>query len=142
MQTTYSLIITDDDADDRFLCQQAFSDIGSAENLLLLSSGNDLLHYLDKLDGPSYPKLIVLDYNMPVINGEQTLLQLREHSKYEPIKIAFYSSGMTSQLQQRLYKLGAYKCYYKPSSLKELRSFAIELKDLVVPGEKRLATSE
>lgn len=131
MLAGYPLIIADDDADDRFLCQQAFSDIGSAEKLLLLSSGNDLLKYLDTLKDELYPQLVLLDYNMPVINGEETMMQLRKNARYSAIKVAFYSSGMTIQLQAHLYALGAYKCFNKPSSLQSLREFAYELKSLV-----------
>lgn len=130
----YSLIIVDDDEDDRFLCEHVFAQSVWKDHVLLLDSGEDLLNYLANLPSTDYfPALILLDYNMPRYNGEEVYRQLQSRADYSSIKVAFYSSGMTNSLKKRLAVLQPTGYFLKPANAKEFLQLAEQLYVMAQP---------
>jgi CheY-like chemotaxis protein len=116
----FSVFLADDDADDRFLFQEALAQLKSATiGLTSFSSGLQLMSHLAVGKNP-LPKLIFLDLNMPVKNGFACLKEIREDEKLKNLNIIIYSTS--SQFKDILDTLnkGANLYFTKPASFPEL----------------------
>ncbi|MES1219540.1 MAG: response regulator [Bacteroidota bacterium] len=121
-----SLIVVEDDPDDQYFLMSAFEEIGFAPFVHWLNSTTELLKCLHELreSGTGYPYTILLDYNMPVMNGEEILVKLKKDEDYKRIPLLIYSTGMNNGLMERLTALGADGCYFKANSAEEVIEFA------------------
>jgi len=135
MKTSKNLvIIVDDDADDRMLCQEHFGGSDGDYELVLLSSGEELFTYLDSIAHHTcLPRLVVLDYNMPKMTGGEVLLKLRRQERYAALKVALYSSGMSSQLQKCVMGLQVAQCFNKPASVEEFTRMEAAIRTIIQP---------
>ena len=79
----FVVLIADDDEDDCLLVGKAFQEIGIAHDLHFVGDGRELLDYLcnkgDFADPGKYPRpnLILLDLNMPRIDGREALARIK-----------------------------------------------------------------
>jgi CheY-like chemotaxis protein len=65
------------------------------------------------------PNLIILDHNMPKMNGTETLGKLKSDSKYADILVVIYSTYSDIRMRQTCEQLGASMVLAKPASMKE-----------------------
>jgi len=121
-----SLIVVEDDPDDQYFLMSAFEEIGFAPYVHWLNSTVQLMECLDALRdaGAGYPHAILLDYNMPVMNGEEVLIKLKSDEDFKFIPLLIYSTGMNNGLMERLNQLGADGSYFKANSAVEVIEFA------------------
>lgn len=142
---SYRILLADDDADDRYLMYQSFKHIGWDEQVKLFDSGKQLMLYLESLTNSVFPKLIVLDFNMPGMNAAEILHHLKRQDKYKDIAVAVYSVDMSETLQQRLLSMGVVSCHKKVVRTDETIALAETFKqlaeniyadssDIIVPG--------
>ena len=92
------IVYVEDDPDDILLMQEAFRDVTGTE-LVALEHGVALLHFLER--ALCFPSLIILDINMPVLNGRETLRSLKQHPLYQQIPVVLFSTG--SNPSERLF---------------------------------------
>jgi CheY-like chemotaxis protein len=111
--TNKTIFLVDDDPDDRVFMNESFLKIKWNENLLLFDSGTQMFDYLTKLDAIHYPCLILLDYHMPKLTGEEMIKMLKLDRRYKNIPIVVYSSEMSASMERSLLALGAAACYKK-----------------------------
>ncbi len=111
--TYKTILIVDDDPDDRVLMNESFLKIKWNENLLLFDSGIVMFDYLAELNAIHYPCLILLDYHMPKLTGEEIIKMLKLDRRYNNIPIVVYSSEMSASMERHLLSLGAAACYRK-----------------------------
>lgn len=93
------VLYADDDADDHELVREAFEAYAHAVELVPFYNGQELLRYLEGLP-PLQPKpcLIILDINMPQLDGKQTLRRLRGMTEFEDLPtVLFTTSTMPSE---------------------------------------------
>jgi CheY-like chemotaxis protein len=95
MATSNKVILhIDDDADDREMLSIAFHDINANVQVVEKENGLAGLQYLcDAKVAGKLPCLIVLDVNMPFLDGKQTLAKIREHASLDGLKILVYTSS-------------------------------------------------
>jgi CheY-like chemotaxis protein len=65
------------------------------------------------------PNLIVLDINMPKMNGAETLNAIKMDERFKHIPVVIYSTSINPVEKDRCLSLGAHSYMIKPSSLKE-----------------------
>jgi CheY-like chemotaxis protein len=87
------VLYADDDADDRDLVKQAFTKYKKIE-LKLFNNGVELLQYIySSQSTASLPCLIILDINMPRMNGKEVLRNLRCMKDVEDIPVVLFSTS-------------------------------------------------
>jgi CheY-like chemotaxis protein len=88
------VLYADDDSDDLELIREAFDEFSAIIELLTFKDGIELLGYLKSLK-PLQPKpcLIILDINMPVLDGKQTLIRLRAMTDFEEVPVMLFSTS-------------------------------------------------
>ena len=119
------VILVDDDEDDRFLFQQAFRPYTAKYLLQTLENGAELFRLLD--DSIVLPALIILDLNMPLIDGFEVLAWLRTHAAYALIPIVILTTSAAETDRQRAQNLGANRFLTKPPTLQDLAKLVARL---------------
>jgi len=70
------VLCVDDDPDDRELIRNAIFKVDPSYTVVYATNGKEALQYLSLQDGKDLPCLVILDINMPVMDGKQTLIEL------------------------------------------------------------------
>ncbi len=125
MQDRYKIPITilicDDDEDDRMLTQQALERAHISNALRFVVDGEDLLDYLHQR-GPyagetgeaPRPGLILLDLNMPKMGGREALRLIKADPTLSDIPIVVLSTSSRDEDITRSYQLGVNSFITKP----------------------------
>lgn len=129
------IFLVEDDADDRFMMQQAFADANFANSVQMFSSSEFFLSYISTItDESNLPTLFVLDFNMPIINGGELLVKLKQLDRLKEIPVVLYSTGMRPILKETLIANGAKDCFEKALDYKDLCRQAKTLRLLAEGG--------
>lgn len=104
------ILICDDDADDRFLAQEAFREAGVDATLEFTDTAEGLE---DRLRA-SPPKLVLLDLNMPRVDGRQALERLRAADLLEKIPVVVVTTSGAREDVDLCMRLGARSFIRKP----------------------------
>ena len=87
------VLYADDDPDDRDLLAEAFNEYSSDVELITFENGIDLLSFISHDPQELPPCLIILDINMPGINGKQVLKSIRGNSNFVDIPVVLFSTS-------------------------------------------------
>ena len=120
-----SILIADDDADDRYLLETAFFEKGYQEKIEFVENGVEVLNYLanikvDENNRKDYPKFVLLDLNMPKKDGREVLKEMKEHAEYKSIPVIVFTTTKNENEIRRCYELGANTYIIKPVSFDAL----------------------
>jgi len=86
------VLYADDDQDDIALVTDAFSEYANIE-LKTFPDGIALLNHVRHQPGNVKPCLVMIDINMPKMNGKQVLVELRDISGYEEVPVVLFSTS-------------------------------------------------
>lgn len=112
--------MVDDDPEELILIEEALLDVG--QKIHYEENGVDALKFLNKCQ--VLPCLIVLDLNMPRLNGTETLVRLKSNDKFKDIKVVIYSTSVNVIEKDNCINLGAHSYLVKPLSYAETLSTA------------------
>jgi two-component system response regulator len=108
------VLYIDDDIDDRFLLSTSFAEARAKADLVCTSGPEEAFSYLNSLDENSLPSLIVLDLNMPKINGRETLSYLKSTPAFADIPVVILSTSSSNTEKEACKNLGAASYVEKP----------------------------
>jgi CheY-like chemotaxis protein len=126
-----SVLLADDDIDDREMFEEILADNQEVSLAGSVENGQELLSFLVNLDPRSLPDLIVLDHNMPKLNGIQTLQALKRNETYRHIPVVIFSTYCDNKLISEGTRLGASLVYTKPSSFREYENMITTFLDII-----------
>ncbi|MVM28437.1 response regulator [Spirosoma sp. HMF4905] len=112
------VFVADDDEDDRYLLAIAFQQHSPQCRLLFAQDGRALLDELEQ--ARTLPCLILLDLNMPRLNGFETLQLIRAHPLYQDVPIVMLTTSDLAEDRQRAQALGATAFITKPLNASRL----------------------
>ena len=113
--TAKRVMLVEDDPDDRELFVIFYSRRKDIALLPSVGNGVELINYLQNVSSDQeLPDLIVLDQNMPMMNGKQTLGYLKSSKRFAKIPAVIYSTYTDSSLIIECTKLGANMVAVKP----------------------------
>ena len=128
MKDNLSLLIVDDDADDRQLFVEAVKEIDTRIECIAAKDGQQALEML-KNSRDHLPDLIFLDLRMPRFNGRRCLLEIKNDERLRHIPVIIYTTSRELNESRELKDLGAVHFISKPNNPDEiyfLLSFALE----------------
>jgi CheY-like chemotaxis protein len=112
-----TILMADDDADDRELAREALAESRVLNELHAVSDGAELLEFLRHegryADAPR-PDLILLDLNMPKLDGREALGALKNDPKLRSIPVVILTTSHAEEDVVRSYDLGANSFISKP----------------------------
>ncbi len=114
------ILIAEDDEDDREFIKLAFEKVSAKHRLHIADNGQEAINYLLLLPKNDLPCLIVLDLNMPVLNGLQTLETLNKNPKFHKIPKVIFSTSDSVEDKARCLSKGATEYMVKPSDMTEI----------------------
>ncbi|WP_133997408.1 response regulator [Dinghuibacter silviterrae] len=130
METKKRILLADDDREDQFIIAEAFEEIGVKDILHFVENGEHVLAWLETCAAEgTLPELIVLDLNMPKMNGTQTLLRLKEDERFRHIPVIIYSTSLNNIERDECIRLGAHSYVIKGITFNECKNIAKTLYD-------------
>ena len=126
MKKTYNVLIVDDDEDDQFLIKIAFEKDSAQYNLRFASDGRDVLENI--ISPQVLPDLVLLDLNMPVMNGFDVLMHLKSSPIYRHVPVVVLTTSANENDINRAYELGANTFITKPSNHQALVELAEQIR--------------
>ena len=140
-----TILMADDDADDRQLTKEAFEEARLANDLRFVEDGEELMDYLlrrgkyvDPASSPR-PAILLLDLNMPKKDGREALKEIKAHPQLRQIRVIVLTTSKAEEDVYRSYDISATSFITKPVKfdalvevVKALGKYWLEIVDL--PG--------
>ena len=121
-----TILMADDDPDDRLLVEDAFAEIRLDNPLDFVEDGVGLMDYLHRrgaythLVGTPLPGLILLDLNMPRKDGREALNEIKRDETLRKIPIVVLTTSKADEDLLASYQLGANSFIVKPVTFDKL----------------------
>jgi len=121
-----TILVAEDDADDRLLLKDAFDENRLSNDLRFVENGEELLAYLRREgsfadpDEAPYPGLILLDLNMPKMDGREALRMIKTDPQHQRIPIVVLTTSKAEEDVLRTYDLGVSSFITKPVTFEGL----------------------
>lgn len=124
-QKQFTILIANDDEDTRFLMQEALREVRSAIRSEFVENGEQVLDYLyrrGEYAGSNWdrPDLILLDLNMPRLDGREALTLIRYDPDLQQIPVVILTTSHRSGDILLCYRLGANSFISKPVTFEGL----------------------
>ena len=141
MQLTRSdklqLLLIEDNPADSNLVEEALAEAQLEYSLQLFDDGAAAIEFVSRLDvdaSGAGPDLILLDLNLPKVNGEEVLKHIRSSRKCSSAKVILISSSDAPADREGAMKLGASEYFRKPSNLDQFMELGQRVRSLLERG--------
>jgi CheY-like chemotaxis protein len=92
--TTKPIILyAEDDQDDFESVREAMLQQTDRFSLIHAKNGEEAIRYLEDCTSETLPNLVVLDLNMPIMNGKETLVWLKAHNDFKNIPVMVFTTS-------------------------------------------------
>jgi CheY-like chemotaxis protein len=121
-----TILIADDDPDDRELTRDALTECRLANDVHFVKDGEELMEYLHRrgaykhLAGKPLPGLVLLDLNMPRKDGREALKEIKASPELRRIPIVVLTTSKAEEDILRTYDLGVNSYVTKPVTFDSL----------------------
>jgi two-component system, response regulator len=119
------ILMADDDPDDRMLAQEAMEENKVTNQMVFVENGEELLDYLHQrgaynAENAPRPGLILLDLNMPLMDGREALRHIKSDPGLRRIPVVILTTSKAEEDIVRSYDLGVNSFITKPVTFDEL----------------------
>lgn len=111
------IFIAEDSASDALLVEEALAAHGIPAKLKVCQDGESALWELAQLHRTNLPDLIIVDLNLPRIDGMQLLRHVRGMSLFDNTPVMVFTSSESLEDRQKAKRLGANAYFTKPTNL-------------------------
>ncbi|HQV31664.1 MAG TPA: response regulator [Calditrichia bacterium] len=118
------VLLVDDNPADILITTKAFEEINPGVKVRAAQDGHTALEYLDRcegFEGSPLPKLILLDLNLPGMNGLEVLENVRSRPALRSVPVIILSSSAHQRDVEKAYRFGANSYITKPLSWDDFR---------------------
>lgn len=122
-QQTALIFLADDDPDDRLMATEAAEELGLSELLVTVNDGQELLDALRRqIEARRHgaPMLVLLDLNMPRVDGREALREIRRDPLLQHLPVVVFTTSRSDDDVAETYGLGVNSFITKPDSFVEL----------------------
>lgn len=121
------ILIAEDDPDDALMLKDAFLEIYQ-DAVTFLSNGKLLIEYVNQLISQNeLPSLILVDLNMPVLDGRSVIKELKSRTDTKDIPLVVLSTSKNKDDIDSVMELGANDFFTKPTSFSGLVSITTSI---------------
>lgn len=126
-EKNWILLLVEDDEEDQWLVKKSFS---RSENVRLdiVANGQEALRHLRDESQPT-PDLILLDLNMPVMDGPTFITEFKAAKDLPRVPIVVLTTSDQQEHVEQAYELGAAAYMVKPPNLDEFKELARSIED-------------
>ena len=120
MKTAHAILLVEDNPADVLITQRALRDSGLSVELLVVRDGQEAVDYLLRQGRHAgdevwrSPDLILLDLNLPRLNGRQVLERIRARPELKAVPVIVLTTSRRQEDVQQLYAAGANTYIEKP----------------------------
>lgn len=127
MDLNKTVLLVDDDEDDLDMLQMAFQSVNFDHSLVEAHDGEDAFSMLKKMKGDgNLPCLIVLDINMPRMDGRLAFKKLQADAEYSQIPVVIFSTSR-SLLDRTFFQKNNAAYFVKPVDFNEFIETALQM---------------
>lgn len=121
MDKSGTIIIIEDDADDQFVLEEVFNDLGYPNKRMYFPDGISALDYLYKT--PERPFIIISDINLPKLNGLELRKKVQNDAELSLrcIPYVYFTTAINHQAVIDAYSTSAQGFFVKPGAYEEIR---------------------
>ncbi|MDQ6610343.1 MAG: response regulator [Bacteroidota bacterium] len=92
--SSFTILHADDDLDDLFIINSLFHKYADQVTIQHATDGEQALVTLERMkQNNDLPCLIILDVNMPRLNGRETLLQIKSRDELKDIPVVLFTTS-------------------------------------------------
>jgi CheY-like chemotaxis protein len=115
------ILLAEDDEDDKMIFTEIVKALIADSNIRFdaVDNGLQIMQALEK--SPHLPDLVVLDQNMPQLNGKETLELIKKSDRFNTIPVVIYSTYNDSRISNECLRIGATQIITKPDSWEGFR---------------------
>lgn len=130
-----TILVIDDDENDRFMVQRAFRKNGVRDTIHLLADGADAVAYLNgegkyaDREQFAFPSIIITDLKMHRVNGFGVLKHLKNNPEWSVIPVIMLSGSADTDDIKTAYFFGANTFFTKPTNQADLQALLKRLYD-------------
>lgn len=121
------VLVVDDSEDDVILLREAFNECPLVNFVQTVEDGEDAMRYLRRegcYEHARRPSLVMLDINMPKMNGFEVLSQIRADQRLKNIPVVMLTTSKQESDILRAYSIGACSFIAKPVNFDKMRQIA------------------
>ena len=120
-----TILIADDDSDDRMFLEQAMRQNGYEQAIRFVEDGEELMEYLRRQgryneQNAPWPNMLILDLNMPRKNGFQALTEIKDDPRLRRLPVIVMTTSSADEDIARTYNSGVNSFVTKPFNFNRL----------------------
>ena len=120
-QATRTILCVDDDQDDRDLICYTIGEIDPLVDMVHAENGVKAINYLTTAkEKEALPCLVILDINMPVMDGKTTLAEMKKDGELSKLPVVVFSTSNNPMDKTYCNSYGV-ELITKPSNMKNMR---------------------
>jgi CheY-like chemotaxis protein len=129
-----TILFVDDDEDDRHVLADVLEQVDPKVNAVFAENGLKAIEYLyDRSQSAQLPCLIVLDLNMPILDGKETFKKIRNELKLADIPIIIFTSSHNPNDQTMFRSVGT-EFITKPDDFSKLNNIVGHMVNVCCDG--------
>ena|SRR5436305_543551 len=126
MRPEFHILLVEDSRADAKIVARALTEAAIPHRLTVLHDGRQALHYLSRLNSPDAPEghqpdLILLDLNLPGLDGCQVLSEIKLHPLLRSIPVVILTTSRRDEDILQTYQAGANSFIQKPAEYPRYR---------------------
>ncbi len=135
------VLIVEDNPGDAYMIKEMLNDLKLTLNITVAKDGQAALDILKNIRNGK-PGLVILDLNLPKVNGFEVLTYIKSSQTLRSIPVVVMTGSLRGEDEQRSRELGAIDYCIKPSTADEMERSEICLKAHLEPLSKEKARSK
>ncbi|WP_205513573.1 response regulator [Longitalea arenae] len=115
------IMLAEDDEDDKWIFTEIMNGLSANSNIRfdVVDNGVQIIQALENTS--RLPDLVILDQNMPQLNGKETLQLIKKNDRFTHIPVVIYSTYNDSRLSNECFRMGATQIITKPDTFEGFR---------------------
>jgi CheY-like chemotaxis protein len=137
----YCILHAEDNPDDSLLTELAFKQLGLNVQLKKILNGKKVIDSLKEslITSEKLPDLILLDINLPLMNGFEVLNEIKVEEKLSSIPVVFFTSSDSSAEMKYAYENGADLYIRKPNNLNGFKRAMLQAVQLIKDADMMIS---